>query len=137
MDDPDDHCTDSGWVSIPHGKRLDYRFLCPEQLSYFCVTSTRVWKSKKPGVADKLVMERGCSGKMRYSHKGDDDLGEAAGKFAVKVGCTSYSYEKSSGAMAQLCFCKGHLCNGAGLLTAGWVLMAMLLLSVLAESRWC
>ena len=63
--DPDDHCTDSGWVSIPHGQRLDYRYLCPNGIDDFCMKTIERWEGTRPGEADKYRTKRGCSGKTR------------------------------------------------------------------------
>ena len=63
--DPDDHCTDSGWISIPRGQRLGYRYLCPRGMDDFCMKTIERWESTQPGVPDKYRTRRGCSAKTR------------------------------------------------------------------------
>ena len=63
--DPDDHCTDSGWISIPREERLDYRHLCPDGVDEFCMKTIERWDSTRPGVADTYRTRRGCSAKTR------------------------------------------------------------------------
>ena len=63
--DPDDHCTDSGWISIPRTQRVGYRYLCPRTMDDFCMKTIERWESTRPGVADKFRTRRGCSAKTR------------------------------------------------------------------------
>ncbi|XP_037080637.1 uncharacterized protein LOC119101410 [Pollicipes pollicipes] len=95
--DPDDHCTDSGWVSIPRGRRLDYKFLCPEQLSFFCMKTVEVWESDQPGVPNKYRTRRGCSGSTRFSQQEGTEEDAGATRFTVTNGCTDFVENPSTG----------------------------------------
>ncbi|XP_043231357.1 uncharacterized protein LOC122386326 [Amphibalanus amphitrite] len=130
--DPDDHCTDSGWISIPRGQRLDYRYLCPRHMDDFCMKTIERWESTRPGVADRFRTRRGCSGKTMTSQQSGDPEG-AGVEFLVSNGCTDFRKNPATGAYVQMCFCDKSLCNTAARWAAPSV--PLLLLLLLAVTR--